>query len=29
MVQLIIKNKVLQLANMDKNVRYITCNRYV
>ena len=26
---LVIKNKVLQLANMDKNVHYITCNRYV
>ena len=26
---LAIKNKILQFANMDKNVRYITPNRYV
>lgn len=26
---LVIKNKILQFANMNKNVRYITCNRYV
>ena len=25
---LVIKNKILQFANMDKNVRYITPNRY-
>ena len=26
---LVIKNKILQFANMDKNVRYIAPNRYV
>ena len=26
---LVIKNKILQFANMNKNVRYITPNRYV